>query len=108
MSKKELEEKWIAAWSKWGLGKIPERELKFSERKFRFDFAWPIQKVAVEIDGLGGWHQTAAMLSKDHEKSNLAQELGWVILRYTSRQLGSKKDQKEACQQVVRILKDRK
>ena len=29
----------------------PEREFRFCERRWRFDFAWPSHKVAVEIDG---------------------------------------------------------
>jgi hypothetical protein len=40
----------------WGLraaGIIPpEREYVFAEgRRFRFDFAWPRQRLAVEVDG---------------------------------------------------------
>ena len=75
-----------------------------SERKWRLDFAWPTQLVGVEIDGFGFSHQAVDRLSENHEKQNAAVELGWRILRYTSKQLGSKAKVEEAVDQVCRIL----
>jgi len=104
-----VKEKWVEAWSKYGIGKIHAHEYRFHPvRKFRFDFAWPTEKVAVEIDGFGGGHQTNFNLSKDNEKMNLAQEFGWIVLRFTARQLGSKKKRQEAAKQVLRILKQKR
>jgi len=63
----------------------PEREYKFcANRKFRFDFAWKEQKLAVEIDGgtwSGGRHTRGKGFQNDCHKFNLAQSLGWVVLR---------------------------
>lgn len=74
-------------------------------RKWRFDFAWPAQKVALEIDGLGktvrgtpknirdvakftqsalGGHRTIDGMRKDHEKQNEAVILGWRVMRVLS------------------------
>ncbi|MEM4203152.1 MAG: hypothetical protein QXS54_03685 [Candidatus Methanomethylicaceae archaeon] len=69
----------------------PEREYYFDPpRKWRFDYAWPERKVAVEIEG-GVWtygrHNRAATFIKDLEKYNRAVELGWRVLRYTPQQL---------------------
>lgn len=69
----------------------PEREYKFAPgRKWRFDFAWPEQKVAVEIEG-GIWshgrHVRGSGFSADCEKYNAAASLGWRVLRVTDQQL---------------------
>lgn len=69
-------------------------------RKWEFDFAHPQSKVGVEVQGgahgraitciychrslpfrAGLGHGTAAGLHRDYEKSNAAQELGWVLLQ---------------------------
>ena len=55
-------------------------------RKWRFDFAWPEQKVAVEVDGgtwSGGRHVRAAGYEAYCQKINAAVLLGWRVLRGT-------------------------
>ena len=63
------------------------KELKFLDnRKFRFDFAIPKYKIAIEYDGImssKARHTTITGYSKDTEKYNLATVNGWRILRYT-------------------------
>jgi very-short-patch-repair endonuclease len=53
------------------------------DRKFRWDFAWPDHKVAVEVQG-GIWTQGAHArgngLLRDYEKANLASLHGWCVL----------------------------
>lgn len=76
----------------------PVREYRFSEttaRKWRFDFAWPDQKLAVEIEGLmhygknedgsakAGRHQTARGYQGDLDKYNTATIEGWAVLRFS-------------------------
>lgn len=73
-------------------------------RKWAFDFTWPELKVAVEIDGFGYGHQAQQCLAQDNEKQNAAIELGWTVLRYNSRQLGSHGSTEEAVRQVCRVL----
>lgn len=63
----------------------PEREWRFHpSRKWRFDFAFPEQRVAVEIDGglfIQGGHTRGAQALKDMEKRNDALVMGWAVLR---------------------------
>lgn len=65
---------------------VPTPELKFHPvRRWRFDYSFPVQKLAVEIEGgvwVRGRHNRAAGFVKDMEKYNAATELGWHILRY--------------------------
>lgn len=65
----------------------PEREYRFAPpRRWRFDFAWPERRVAVEVEG-GGWvrgrHHRPGGFTKDCEKYNAAVLRGWRVLRYT-------------------------
>lgn len=62
-------------------------ELKFSERKFRFDWAIESEMIAIEYEGIfskKSRHTTVSGYSKDTEKYNLAASLGWMVYRYTS------------------------
>lgn len=74
------------------LPSLPVREYQFHpERKFRFDFAWPEQKLAVEINGgiYGGRHTRPEGYSRDLEKLNLAILSGWRVLQFTAKQINS-------------------
>ena len=71
----------------WSGLKLPEREYLFiPNRRFRFDFAWPGEKVALECEG-GSWvagrHTRGAGFQNDCRKYNLAVLFGWRVLRYT-------------------------
>jgi len=63
----------------------PHREYKFIKgRKFRFDFAWPDKKIAVEIDGgtfSCGRHTRGVGFRNDCIKFNLAMLDGWRVFR---------------------------
>lgn len=65
----------------------PEREVRFHPvRRWRFDFAWPSRKLAVEIDGAtwsGGRHSRGAGIERDAEKYSTAAATGWRVLRGT-------------------------
>jgi len=69
----------------------PNPEFRFdSDRLWRFDFAWPAHKLAIEIDGglwVDGAHNRGAALLKQYEKSNAATLAGWRVLRYAPDQL---------------------
>jgi len=62
------------------------REYRFHDkRRWRFDFAWPEQKLAVEIEGgvwTNGRHTRGAGFIADSEKYNTAALLGWKVLRF--------------------------
>lgn len=71
----------------------PQREFRFHpDRKFRFDYAWPERKVAVEMNGGiwmkgGGAHSRPTNIKRDMEKNTLAAVLGWRILSYEPRRI---------------------
>ena len=63
----------------------PVREHRFHPvRRWRFDYAWPEQRVALEVDGgvwTGGRHTRGAGFIKDMEKLNAATVAGWRVVR---------------------------
>ena len=71
---------------------VPELQHRFHpERRWRFDFAFPAELVAVEVDGgifaaengtEAGRHARGVGRLKDYEKRNAAAELGWFVLCY--------------------------
>ena len=66
----------------------PEREYRFDpSRRWRFDFAWPPQKLAVEIEGgtfSGGRHTRGSGFEADAEKYAEAVLAGWRVLRVST------------------------
>lgn len=70
---------------------VPEREHRFHpEREWRFDYAWwetrHGKRIAVEIHG-GRFHR--GDMSKDYEKLNEAQRLGWTVYQFSPNMLAS-------------------
>lgn len=65
----------------------PVREYFFHPiRKWRFDFAFPAYKVAIEIEGgifSKGRHARGIGMEKDMEKYNAATRLGWKVFRFS-------------------------
>ena len=63
------------------------RELRFDEeRAWRFDFAWPVPMVALEVEGAtwaGGRHTRGRGFEADCEKYNAATLAGWSVYRVT-------------------------
>lgn len=74
----------LGLWLNATYGDAVVPEFKFHPtRKWRFDYAIPEHKVAVEFDGLFGGtaHRSIAMVAKDSEKINEAQLHGWIVVR---------------------------
>jgi very-short-patch-repair endonuclease len=84
-----------------------EREYRFdSKRLWRFDFAWPSQKLAVEVEGgiwSNGRHTRGSGFAQDCRKYNSASLTGWVVLRYTEREIKSL----DAAQEIEEVLRAR-
>ena len=83
----------------------PVREYRFHPtRKWRFDFAWVRERVAVEIEG-GAWsqgrHTRGAGFSEDCAKYNAATCAGWSVLRFTGDML---RDPAQCIAQVIELL----
>lgn len=71
----------------------PATELLFHpKRKWRFDFAWEEQKLALEIHGgihSGGRHTRGRGFVEDRAKMNEATLLGWTVLEVTPEHIKS-------------------
>lgn len=92
MATSDLEETFIRLWPiVTGNAAPPEREYRFhADRRWRFDFAWPTQRVAVEAEGgtwSGGRHVRGSGFEADVEKYNTAAATGWRIFRCTSKMM---------------------
>ena len=72
-------------------GLNPEYEYRFHPpRRWRFDFAFPDKKVAIECEGgifTNGRHTRGKGFAQDCEKYNQASLDGWVLLRFTGRMI---------------------
>jgi very-short-patch-repair endonuclease len=67
-------------------GLVVEREHRFHDvREWRFDFAIPARKIAIEVEG-GIWsqgrHTRGAGAIADMEKYNQAARMGWAVFRF--------------------------
>jgi very-short-patch-repair endonuclease len=85
----------------------PHREYRFVPgRMYRADFAFVEQKLLVEAEGGlfskgKGWHLSVGGFLDDLEKYNLAALLGYRVLRFTAKEIGTGK----AVQQIEQALK---
>lgn len=64
-----------------------KREYQFCKRGWRFDFAWPAIKVALEVEGgvfRKGRHTTGSGFTEDCCKYNAAAIDGWLVIRATA------------------------
>src|SRR5689334_15918158 len=63
----------------------PTPELVFAHpRRWRFDYAWPEQRVALEVEGgvwVGGAHNRGKHFLNDMDKYNAAALRGWRVFR---------------------------
>lgn len=82
----------------------PEREFRFHDtRRWRFDFAFPERKLAVEVEGgtyTNGRHTRGSGYEKDLEKYNEAVKLGWKVLRFSTGMV----NKGEAIKQVLEVI----
>lgn len=66
---------------------MPAREFQFAKpRRWRFDFAWLAEMVAVEVEGgiwIAGRHSRGRGFEADCEKYLAALVAGWKVLRVT-------------------------
>ncbi len=66
----------------------PHREYMFhATRRWRFDFAWPDRRLALEVEGGAfsqGRHARGTGFTEDCEKYSEAALAGWIVLRATT------------------------
>lgn len=69
----------------------PVREYRFHPtRRWRFDFAWPDKKLALEVEGgiwVNGAHNRGEHFISDCDKYNAATLDGWRVFRVTEKHI---------------------
>ncbi len=66
--------------------KLPGPEINARIGRYEVDFCWRQERVVVEIDG-HAFHSTRAALERDHGRDAELQQLGFIVIRVTWRQL---------------------
>lgn len=97
--KRDIEREFETLWKQIGDGTPLVKQYPFAKhyktenfprgRRWKFDFAIPEHKIAIEMEGIGGKsrHTSITGYPKDCEKYNVAVILGWSVLRFTQMQL---------------------
>lgn len=72
----------------WANVPLPTTEFRFDPtRRWRFDFAWPVLRVACEVEGgtfVAGRHSRGKGFEADAEKYSEAAIAGWLVVRVTT------------------------
>ena len=83
----------------------PAAEYRFAPpRRWRFDFAWPDYRIALEVEGgiwTGGRHVRGKGYEKDCEKYNTAQLEGWKVYRVTPAMIRDGRALELLCQALI-------
>lgn len=90
MGRSELEAAFARQLESEGIGGVVREYVFHPRRRWRLDFAWPAERVAVEIEG-GVWargrHVRGSGFEHDCVKYNEAICAGWKVLRVTGGQV---------------------
>lgn len=99
MSKSEHECRFEQLCRMWNVSQYKREHRFHPTRRWRFDFAWPGRKVAVEIDG-GQWVERGGRHARDSDriKGNIAAALGWRVLHFSGEMLD---DDPQTCMDMV-------
>ena len=57
-------------------------QLHYRVNGYELDVAFPIRRVAVEVDGWA-WHQDRKAFQNDRQRQNCLVLAGWTLLRFT-------------------------
>jgi len=103
-----LENKFALLWRALNGPNLTPEHRFHPERKWRFDFALPAARVAIECQGgtfarqrLG--HSSGTGIQRDYEKLNAAQLSGWTVFQLTGRMLTIKEVQPmiDFCREIL-------
>ncbi len=104
------EDQFLRIWERWGPTgfHLVTQHVFAPPRRWRFDFVFIAEKVAIEVEGLVWYgarksrHQTAAGAEGDMEKYRAAVETGWRLLRFSQRDLDRRP--LDVVEQIERVL----
>jgi hypothetical protein len=100
----DLERLFLAEWLSRYPSLRPLTQLKFHpKREWRFDFSWPMKKIAVEVQGMGPGHCSLRGMTNDYDKALAAQLLGWRIAYVTSTHLSPRRVE-SVCIDIAKLL----
>jgi very-short-patch-repair endonuclease len=100
----ELERTFYCYWSTYYPLALPALQYRFHpSRKFRFDFAWPRSKLAVEIQGFGPGHFSLQGATADYDRHIEALKLNWKIIYLTSKHLDPRRIS-DICEEIASLL----
>jgi len=81
----DLELIFLKHWTMHYPDKKPMTQFTFHPtRKFRFDFCWPMHKIALEVQGYGPGHNSLIGMTQDYDKNMEAMLHNWKIMYITS------------------------
>jgi hypothetical protein len=66
--------------------RIPIPQMNVHVHGWLVDAHWPDARLIVEVDGVGG-HRSRAQIERDHQRDLELRAAGFIVLRYTQRQL---------------------
>ncbi|MBX3050835.1 MAG: hypothetical protein KF753_05135 [Caldilineaceae bacterium] len=105
--RESLSRLFLAHWKRNELPALTPEYRFHPDRRWRFDYALPEQRIAVEVEG-GTWqngrHNRAKGYAKDAEKYNAAQGLGWQVFRFSDVMI---KEGREAMDGYLKPIKER-
>lgn len=111
MTLSTAEQKFLDAWRLHGIPEsdpVHQYEIEGcksdANRTYKFDFAWPLVKIVIEVDGHGYGHVTPKGRSNSATKARRALALGWTVIPITTTCMGSKDKLERVCQEVAEIV----
>lgn len=106
-SRSVLEQKFEHIWNTLGLPNLDTEYTFHDHRDWRFDYACPDVKVAIEVEGVnyGGKsrHRTPGGFEDDAEKYHEATRMGWTVWRITPRMLDA-----PHLEDIAKMIQDRR
>ncbi len=110
----DREEQFLKLWLVFTEGRwpAPVRQFRFCKtRRFRMDFAWLAEKVAVEIDGgvfqkQATGHRSIKGIADSMERQNIAVLDGWAMLRFHARDLEDRPE--KTVRMVMDLIRSRR
>lgn len=100
----DLERLFLSIWLSNYPNHKPLTQLKFHpSRAWLFDFAWPMKKVAVEVQGMGPGHCGLTAMTRDYNKHRAAVLYGWKVVYLTTLHLSQEKSG-DVCHDIALLL----
>jgi very-short-patch-repair endonuclease len=82
----------------------PLLQVKFHpKRNWTFDFCWPTQKIAIEVQGMGPGHCSLRGMTGDYDKLLAALLRGWRIVYLTTTHLTPRRID-DVCVDIAKLL----